>query len=283
MRRRSSMSPRFFISAGRVGEHHAAPASTAWLSDTGLALMFQIDSSACDSASRPAARVGPAGSESVSSGSTQRRLGPGLGQVQRVLLAGGAVPDRRPAGDLAAGARGRGHGDQRLDAMRRERLAGGEQRHQGVELAALGADHQRLGGVEGAAAADRDDHLALAVLAPEGAVEGVEAVDVGVRLGLVDHADERRRRAAFPAAAAGRSRVASGKVTMLALRPRSTARQGVEDAGAEVHRDRVVILPMGSWRIPWRRGRSGGVVQREIEDVEVAQPPRRIDIDSAAG
>jgi len=45
-------------------------AATAWVSETGLALTFQIDSSACDSASRPAASVGPAGSERASSGST---------------------------------------------------------------------------------------------------------------------------------------------------------------------------------------------------------------------
>ena len=70
----------------------------------------------------------------------------------------------------------------------------------------FGADHERLGGVErAAAAADGDDHVALGLVAPEGAVHGVEAVDIGVRLGLVDDADQRRADPWPAAAAAGRS------------------------------------------------------------------------------
>ncbi len=55
------------------------------MSDTGLALTFQIDSSACDSASSPAASVGPAGSETVSSGSTMAAAGQVSGRNSEYL------------------------------------------------------------------------------------------------------------------------------------------------------------------------------------------------------
>ena len=94
-------------------------AATACLSEIGLALMFQIDSSACESASSPAASVGPAGSESVSSGSTIAASGQVSARCSEYFSARQArfqtVAQRR---DFAAGARGRGNGDQGLDAMR---------------------------------------------------------------------------------------------------------------------------------------------------------------------
>ena len=48
--------------------------------------MFQIDSSACESASSPAASVGPAGSESVSSGSTSAASGQVSGRCSEYFL-----------------------------------------------------------------------------------------------------------------------------------------------------------------------------------------------------
>ena len=157
MRRRSSMSRRFFISAGSVASTSRA-AVTAWLSDTGFALTFQIDSSACDSASRP--RRQRTARRAATASAPGRRSPPrarSRGRCSEYFLPAARCQTVAQPRHLAAGARGRRHGDQRLDAVRRERLAGREQRDQRVELAALGADHQRLGGVEGAAAADRDD------------------------------------------------------------------------------------------------------------------------------
>jgi hypothetical protein len=92
---------------------------------------------------------------------------------------------------------------------------------------------------------DRDDHLALAVLAPERPIERVEAVDVG------DWAASGRSRPTSDAPASFSSRAsrpkprASGKVTRLAFLPRSTAGRAVQHAGAEVHGDGVVVLPGG--------------------------------------
>ena len=124
---------------------------------------------------------------------------------------------------------------------------------QGVELAALGADHQRLGGVEGAAAADRDDHLALALLAPEGAVERVEAVDVGVGL---------RSGRSTPTSDAPTSVFSRGS------RPKPSRLGEGDDAGlpAAQHRRQAVAgrrrrsaprpgcdIANGPWRVPWAR------------------------------
>jgi hypothetical protein len=60
--------------------------------------------------------VTEAGSVSMRSGSTIGGTRATSRQVQRVLLAAGAVPDRGPRGDLAAGARRSWHGDEGLHA-----------------------------------------------------------------------------------------------------------------------------------------------------------------------
>jgi hypothetical protein len=133
--------------------HAPSAAATAWVSESGLALTFQIDSSACDSASRPAASVGRR-SERASRGSTIAASGH-VSRGAANISGPPAVPDRGPRRDLAAGAGRRRNGDQRADTVRRERLAAGEERDQRLEAAVGRAHHQRLGGVDDAAADPR--------------------------------------------------------------------------------------------------------------------------------
>ncbi len=74
MRARSAQIARLASSAGSVARTSRA-AATAKTSETGLALTFQIASSACDSASSALCRVTPRGSVSISCGSTSAASG----------------------------------------------------------------------------------------------------------------------------------------------------------------------------------------------------------------
>ena len=110
-----------------------------------------------------------------------------------------------------------------------ERRSGREQRDQASKLAALRADHQRLGGVERAAAADRDDRRP-----PHRAPEGVHRAQLG---------DVRVRRTWSTMPASGRraglepghqtERAASGNVTSGACRPASSF--GKDEGSCPVH------------------------------------------------
>ncbi len=71
---RSAMLPGRALSCGSVATISRA-AATAKVSETGFALTFQIDSSACESASSPLCSVTDAGSDSISSGSSNATAG----------------------------------------------------------------------------------------------------------------------------------------------------------------------------------------------------------------
>ncbi|MNN56415.1 hypothetical protein D3C81_1713430 [compost metagenome] len=85
MRSRRDKLPRSCISKGRLARiSRAAP--KARLEETGLRLTFQIDSSACDSASRPLANVVDAGTLSISDASISAVCGQVHAQCSEYLL-----------------------------------------------------------------------------------------------------------------------------------------------------------------------------------------------------
>jgi hypothetical protein len=132
-------------------------AATAWLSEMGLAFTFQMDSSACDSASSPLCSVTGAGSVSISSGSITAASGQVCGRCSEYLLLAArsqivahgvtSLPVPAVVGTAISG----------LTSCGVNATAGCQQVDQFLKSLAFGADHQRLGGVDRAAAADGDE------------------------------------------------------------------------------------------------------------------------------
>mmetsp|Transcript_9643 Transcript_9643/g.22536 ORF Transcript_9643/g.22536 Transcript_9643/m.22536 type:complete len:266 (-) Transcript_9643:1195-1992(-) len=115
-------------------------------------------------------------------------LGPGLGQMQRVLALLFAIPDRGPGRHLAAGAGGCRHRDEAAHRRRHEAFAVAQQPADLVELAARGAHQHGLGAVDHAAAAQRDDDLGRVL--PDQRVKQFEVGQVGVGRDAVDDGGE---------------------------------------------------------------------------------------------
>src|SRR5207244_3314510 len=120
--------------------------------------------------------------------------------------------------------------------------------HQSFETAVARAHHQRFRGIEHAAAADSDQHIALRGTGPEIAIEIGKAVHVGIGLGAIDYRRERRAEYSFKT---------SGQSEVRGFRERNQrgsasakyARQRCYAARPEGNRDRIVILPgrRGYW------------------------------------
>ena len=127
-RARSSGLPRSSTSSGSTSMMSRA-ASTAKLAETGLALTFQMLSSACDSASRPVASVSAARAAERQRRIDDRgfRIEPRIGE--RIFVAVGRIPDRRPGGDFAARSGRRRHRDDGREGRRVERRRLGQVTH----------------------------------------------------------------------------------------------------------------------------------------------------------
>eukprot|EP01136_Pigoraptor_vietnamica_P026131 Opistho-1_new@80849 len=195
--------------------------------------------------------------------------GPGLRQVQRILLLPLTVPDRGPGRDLAAGAGGGGHGDQGLDHMRVECSPGGQQVDQFLETAAGRADHQRLGGVDRAAATDGHDHLHVRVVAPEVFISLGQFGHVRVGQHAVDHAGQLRAEHTLePRQQTELPGLRKGDQGGLAAPQQFRQRQ---QGPLPVHALHGVEVVCGHG-VPLGRGGHDDVVEGQIEDVEIAQP-----------
>src|SRR6218665_2300642 len=118
--------PRSLASRGRQCMMSLA-AEMANTSETGLALTFQIDSSACDSASSPVEMVMFRGRLDIRSGSTIAALGQVQSRCKEYFFVFRRVPDGGPGRYFAASAGSRRNGNERLEPVGRKGLAVFEQ------------------------------------------------------------------------------------------------------------------------------------------------------------
>ena len=173
-------------------------AATACVSEIGFEFTFQIDSSECESASRPAASVGPAGSETVSSGSTTAASGqvsfrcseyffitPGV-RSQTVAHGVTSLPVPAVVGTAMSGFTRAGVNGLPVarSCTRSENLP-------------LGVPTIRALAVSSALPPPMPEHhVGVAMLAPEALVHAGEARDVGIGDGVGLDRDQRARRGA---------------------------------------------------------------------------------------
>src|SRR6218665_3948302 len=155
-------------------------AEMANTSETGLAFTFQIDSSACDSASSPVEMVMFRGRLDIRSGSTIAALG----QVQGIFFVFRRFPDGAPGRFFAASAGSRRNGNERLEPVGRKGLAVFEQGQLFFERS--GSNAQSLGGVDCAATAQGHHGIAGALVLPEALVQAGQLRHIRVRTHLLD-------------------------------------------------------------------------------------------------
>jgi hypothetical protein len=162
---------------------------------------------------------------------------------QRIFLQRPGVPDGRPGGDLAAGARRGGDGDDRRAAELAAVGAVHEVAAHGLEVAVGGRQH--LGGVHHRAAPQGHDRLDRPCGVGVGAAGLREADEVGIGADvahndgrLAGHREGAPRQVGEHAAAVGV--VIGDEAPGAALQHLA---QRLEDAGAELHVDRIAVAP----------------------------------------